>query len=83
MRNLKRRCVVCGKRLNIKLNRDRTYAGGQYFGKMKIPIGKGKWKKVGISAILKPIQERTNVVKWTGKEREVEYWECNKCYKEE
>jgi hypothetical protein len=81
VRNIKRRCVVCGKKLTIKLNDNRTYIGGQFFGKIKIPTGKAKWKKVGTSTILKPIQKRTDIVKWIGKEKTVEYWECNNCYK--
>ena len=67
----KKMCAVCGRR-----------KGKNYFGKMKIPIGKGKWKKVGTTTILKPIQERTDIVKWTGKQKEVEYWECDKCFNE-
>lgn len=82
MRSLVRRCSVCGEKMKIKLNKDKTYFGGNYFGKMKVPIGKGEWKKVGTSTILKSIQKRTDVVKWTGKEKEVEYWECNKCYEQ-
>lgn len=56
------------------------YTGGHYFGKMKVPIGKGRWKKVGATTILKPIQKMTDIVEWSGKEKEVEYWECDKCY---
>lgn len=83
MKELKRKCVVCGRILKILIN-DRMgyYTGGHYFGKMKIPIGKGKWKKIGTSTILKSIQKITDIVEWSGKEKEVEYWECDKCYRE-
>ena len=47
---------------------------------MKLPVkGTGKYKKVGKTRIGKM---KVDVVKWTGKEKEVEYWECNKCYEE-
>jgi hypothetical protein len=75
-----RKCVVCGKNIKIRiLNKKGNYDGGHYFGKMKIPVGKGKYKKVGTTKLLK---KKVNVVNWTGKEKEVEYWECNKCYEE-
>jgi len=75
-----RKCVVCGKKIRIKLYEDGHYVNGHYFNKMKIPIkGIGKYKKVGTTKLFK---EKIDIVKWTGKEREVEYWECNKCYEE-
>ncbi|MDO8623657.1 MAG: hypothetical protein Q7R52_05420 [archaeon] len=74
-----KKCVVCGKKLNIKLNKDRIYNGGYYFGKVNAPIGKGKWKKVGKTKLL---GKMIDVVKWTGKNKKVEYWECKKCFNE-
>ena len=78
-RLIHRRCVVCGKRIRIILYADGFYRNGHYFRKMKVPIGKGEYKKVGTSKLF---GKNVNVVKWTGKEKEVEYWECEACYKE-
>ena len=47
---------------------------------MKVPIGKGKYVKVGNSNIL---GKSTKIVEWNGKEKEFEYWECDKCFSEE
>lgn len=45
---------------------------------MKVPIkGTGEYKQVGTSKLL---EKKVPVVKWTGKEKKVEYWECNLCY---
>lgn len=74
-----RKCLVCDKRINIKIYEDGHYIGGYYFNKLKIPIGKGQYKKVSTSKFL---GKKVNIVKWTGKEREIEYWECNDCYEE-
>lgn len=79
MKKLNRRCVFCGKKITIVRYNDKYYRGGQYFGKHKIPIGKGEYKKVGTTKLFK---RKVSVVKWTGKEKEVEYWECNACYNE-
>ena len=77
---IKRECLVCGKKLSIKVKENRTYKGGYYFGKIKFSVGKGKYKKVGKSKVL---GKMSNIVKWTGKQKEVEYWECKKCFKED
>jgi len=37
---LKKRCVVCGKKLNILVNKDKTYAGGHYYGEPFVREGK-------------------------------------------
>lgn len=76
---MQRRCIVCGKKITIHLYPDRHYHGGHYFRKMKIPIGKGKYKKIGSTKLGK---KKVDVVKWTGKEKEIEYWECEACYSE-
>ncbi|MCK5624890.1 hypothetical protein KAI04_03545 [Candidatus Pacearchaeota archaeon] len=49
---IKRDCVICGENLKIKLNKDKTYVGANYFGKMKFPIGKGRYIKVGKTNLL-------------------------------
>ena len=77
---LKKACGVCGKKLEIILDKDKNYSVGHYFWKIKIPVGKGEYIKIGTFSILK---KKYDVVKWTGKEKEFEYWECDKCYYEE
>jgi hypothetical protein len=73
---LKRICSVCGNDISIRVI-NRHIHGGHYFGKIKIPIKEtGKYIKVGTSEIL----DGVDVVKWTGKEKEFEHWECDKCY---
>ncbi len=63
---------------NVTL-RSRKYAGGHYFGQFKLPIKPGEYKKIGTTKIGRI---KADVVKWTGKEKEVEYWECNKCFED-
>ncbi|MBI1972953.1 hypothetical protein HYS50_03030 [Candidatus Woesearchaeota archaeon] len=79
VRKINRKCLVCSKRIQITIYSDRHYRNGHYFNTMKIPVGKGDYKKVGTSKLL---GKKVDVVKWTGKEKEVEYWECNDCYEE-
>ncbi len=80
MREIKRRCLICGKKTIITLYPDRHYRNGHYFGKLHLQIkGTGEWKKVEATKLF---GKKIDVVKWTGKEKEKEYWECNKCYEE-
>ena len=80
IKKISRKCTVCGKSIRITLYRDGHYRNGHYFNKLKIPIeGTGEYKKVGTNKIGK---HKINVVKWTGKEKEIEYWECNDCFNE-
>ena len=79
-KKMNRKCVVCGKNIRITLYEDRHYRNGHFFGRLKVPIkGTGEYKKVGISKLL---GKKIDVVKWTGKEKEAEYWECNSCFEE-
>ena len=39
---IKRQCATCGKKLSIKINKDKSYIGGHYFGKIK-----SKGKQIG------------------------------------
>ena len=79
-RKLKRMCLVCGKKIYTTVFENGKYTNGHYFGKMKLPIeGTGEWKKTGTTKIGK---QKIGVVKWTGKEKEIEYWECNSCFEE-
>jgi hypothetical protein len=75
-----RTCTVCGKKIRLKLYQDGHYKNGHYFGTLKVSIGKGEYKKVGNKT--KVGKEKVDVVKWTGKEKEVEYWECDECFDE-
>ena len=64
----------------MKVYVDGHYSRGAYFGRFKLPIkGTGKYEKVGTSKLGKL---KVDVVKWAGKEKEVEYWECNSCFEE-
>ncbi len=76
---INRKCIVCLGKLRIKVYEDKHYKGGHYFNKMKVPIGKGEYKQISTTKLGR---RKIKVVKWTGKEKEIEYWECNKCYEE-
>ena len=79
-RRIWRTCILCGKRIAITVYKDKHYRGGEFFGKHKIPIeGTGEYKKIDTFKIG---NLEGDVVKWTGKEREFEYWECPDCYAE-
>jgi len=78
IRKMKRKCSVCGRVINITLL-GRKYNSGHYFGKAKLPVGNGEHKKIGV---FKSGKHKFDVVKWTGKEKGIEYWECNKCFEE-
>lgn len=77
---IERKCIVCGKVLNISLMENGEYLGGHYFGKIRIPTGEGEYVKVGRSKIL---DFEIDVGEWTGEYREEEYWECDYCFHEE
>ncbi len=74
-----RKCLVCGKTFPIKLFPDGHYHGGHFFGNLNYPVGKGEYKKTGVMRIGR---KNHDVVKWTGKEKSVEYWECDACFQE-
>ena len=67
-KKMKRKCLVCGKELNILLH-DQKYSGGHYFGKFKLPLKPGKYRKIKTTKIGKITAD---VVKWTGKEKEMQ-----------
>jgi len=75
---MRSKCLVCSKSINVTLN-GRSYRNDNYFGRIKLPSKPGKYKKTGTTKIGKL---KVDVAKWTGKEKEVEYWECNKCFEE-
>ena len=79
-KTIKRGCVVCAKKISIKIYPDGYYRNAHYFGVMKIPVkGTGEYKKTGVTKLG---MKQVDVVKWTGKENKVEYWECESCYEE-
>jgi len=79
-KRLKRKCLICGKYFYTIIRENGKYSNGHYFGKVPTQIeGTGEWKKVGTFRIGKL---KGDTVKWTGKEKKFEYWECNSCYED-
>jgi len=78
-KTISRKCSVCGKVIKPIIYKDGFIRGAFYYGKMNIPIGKGEHIKTGT---FKLGNKKYNVSKWTGKEKQVEYWECESCYNE-
>jgi len=72
-----RKCSICSKRLNIRLKKDKSYEGGHYFGKININEGNGNYVKTKTQKFL---GRKINIVRWTGKTRKAEYWECERCF---
>jgi hypothetical protein len=35
VKRFSRDCVICGKKMNVKVYKDHSYRGGHYFGKLK------------------------------------------------
>lgn len=80
MKKLTRFCIVCGKKIIIKVDEKGKYDNGHFFGEVELPIeDTGKWKKVGK---IKISENEYDVVDWTGKKKSIEYWECNECFEE-
>ena len=77
LRNLKRRCLVCGKKIIIELNSDGAYSGGCYFGKLDVPDTKN-WKRrvIGRSKIG---NMDVKVVNSPPVKKIIEHWECKDC----
>ena len=71
IRRIKRKCLVCGTKINIVL-RGRIYNSGHYFGKIKLPLKPGEYKKIGSTKVGRTM---VDVVKWTGKHEKIGYWE--------
>jgi hypothetical protein len=77
-------CAVCGKKIKVIFYTDRSYRGGNYFG--KIPIStKKEWARVmkfGTTS-WKLGNKTMQVLKKDPKPyKYVEYWECDECYNE-
>jgi hypothetical protein len=78
-KQITRNCLVCGKRIRVTVYEDGTHKNGYFFGDIKLPLkGTGEYKKTGTCNIGGNEYE---VAKWTGKEKEMEYWECTSCCK--
>jgi len=80
MKKLKKKCVVCGKKLDITIiDAKGHYTGGYYFGRMKFYR---KYRDTGrISKLGKLFgKSGAKIVSGVGKPKEVEYWECGKCF---
>lgn len=72
-----RKCLICGKRIQIKIFKGGQYFPHHYFGKPSFAIkGTGQYVKSGTFTFL---GKKHDVVKWTGKSKKVEYWECERC----
>lgn len=79
IRAIKRKCSICGKKISVKLY-GKKYSGAHYFGKIEVPVkGTGEYKKI---STLKMGRKSYPVVKWTGKKKYFEYWECEGCFDE-
>jgi len=72
-------CIVCGRKLKIKLYEDGSYRNGQYFGVLKVPVGRGKDRKIGAARLG---NMKCDVFEWTGRKMKAEYWECDECFDE-
>jgi len=80
VKRLTRKCLVCGNRIRVAVYPDGHYKGGHFFNRIKLPVkGTGKYKKTGTRRLF---GKKVAIVKWTGKEKEIEYWECDTCYDE-
>ncbi len=81
-RILARHCSICGRGVSIKLNANRSYRGGHYFGKVP-KISKAEFQraeKVGYK------MERIGNFTLRVLDQDpkpygcFEYWECGRCY---
>ena len=41
---MKRKCVVCGKQLNITVNANKSYSGGYFFGVIQNDTSSEYWE---------------------------------------
>ena len=75
-----RDCSVCSDEIKINVTAKGRYDNGHYFGTAKTQIkGTGEWKQIGTSKVLKIGGKPVPIVRWTGKIKKAEYWECNPC----
>lgn len=69
-RMLARSCADCGRKIRITVYPDGHYRGGQYYGRVSVPVGSGETKKIGTMRIS---SMKVPVVRWTGEKIETEY----------
>lgn len=81
-RRLQKKCAICGGPIRVFVYKDKTYRGGHYF--FDIPLySKSEQKKMRESGTHKSKvgNMEFDVINYAGKPyKEVEYWECPKCY---
>lgn len=75
-----KKCLVCGKKVRIIHYRDGHCRNAYFYGILEDPIeGTGENVKTGV---FEYGELKGDVVKWTGKVKKYEYWECEDCYVE-
>lgn len=78
VKELNRKCLVCGRKLKIIVkDKKGHYKGGHYFGKLELHKryrSTGRHTKLG--------KMKVGIAEGIGKLKIVEYWECDKCFKE-
>jgi len=78
-----KKCLVCGRTMNVILYQDGKYRGGHYFG--KLPLFRKKEWKASLAAGTKKSRLGDIVVNVLKKDpkpyKHVEYWECPKCFR--
>ena len=82
MQILKRQCAVCGKKVTIRVEVDKSYTGGHYFGKVPIYSKKEMDKAMRLGSRRTETCGRViNVLKYDLKQcGHEEYWECDSCF---
>ncbi len=80
--NKQKECSVCGRKIKVVFNADKTYSGGYYFG--KIPLTSKKEMKRVMKSGLRKTKLGNRFVDVLKEEPKAfaygEYWECQKCY---
>ena len=79
---LKRTCADCGRKISVRLYKDRTYRGGHYFG--EVPLVKKQELRKALKAGEREVRIHGLVFHVLKKDpkpyKYVEYWECPRCY---
>ncbi len=74
---IEKECSLCDNVFAVEIQEDGKYENGHYFGEIKVPIGVGENIPTGEKLWGCP------VVNWSGKEKTIEYWECDDCFNKE
>ena len=75
MEHLVRKCVICGKDINVIHYEDRSYKGGHFFKVLRLPDADAEYYSLG-----KDPDTGWELFDWKGSSYELEYWECDDCY---